>query len=237
MYDYKDLRELLTKVSAVTVVDLLDKTPLIEEFARFMLPLPEGLYSNTTHQMVFSHKASHYYSLSPDGNKTKLVTLKDFQRCKNIIINEASGFVQKPDLKTLTIRKNLVETPIVDYRLMDVVEKCIDDYLYRLCPHTRTTLNSYSLDRLIDPKVEGEARQSLVENLQIMLMSVIDEVSAFVGPDSWHFYFTERKGSSLVISKTVDFRIYDWYRIKWENEEPDADFAGMADVCSIFASS
>jgi hypothetical protein len=237
MYDYKNLQELLNKVTGVAVMDLLDKTSLIEEFAENMVPLQEGLYSNTTHKMVFSHKTSQYYALDEAGNKTKLVTLKDFQRCKLTIINEANGFIQKPDLRSLTIRRNLVETPIVDYRRMDIVEKIIDDFLYGLCPHTKTTMNSYPLDKLLKPNLPEEKRERLINNLESMLVTVIDEISQFVGSDTWHFYFTKRKGSSIIINKTVDFRIFDWYRIKWAHEEPDTDSQATADIYSIFAPS
>jgi len=234
MYDYKDLNELLTKVSDVTVIDLMDKVSYITDFSELMLPLAKGYYNRVNNELVFSADVE-YSTIMKDGTKKQLITMRDFQTCTGIIYSEAIGFIQKPTPQNVMIRKNICEKPVFDLRLLSVVEKIIDDYLYRLCPHTHTTANNLDLDKLLRQDVKEEKREIAIGNLETDLIAVIDEVSSFVGPDSWHFYFTKRRGTAIVISKTVDFRIYDWYRMKWEREQPDTDESSMLAICQAFA--
>lgn len=234
MHDYRSERELLTKVSGVCVIDLMDKIPLMDEFYQYMKPLEEGLYNKINNNLVFKADVK-YFSLDRSGDKKPLNTLADFRNCKETIVNEANNFYQIFDVKSMAVRKNLATKPTVDGRCLSIIEKCVDDYLYGLCPHTRTTMNGYPLDKQLKDGLTLDNKESLVDNLQVMLCSVIDEVSEFVGHDTWHFYFTKRKGSALVISKTVDYRIFDWYRIKWQAEEVDPDTREAMDIFNIFS--
>jgi hypothetical protein len=233
MYDYKNPRELLTKVSGVMVIDLVDKIPLLEDFVQTIKPLEEGIYDAISNKLIFSPSKYSYEDVDSKGISRSLKTLKDFQQAKGVILSK--NFTQKPDKKSLIIRKNLTNKPFTDTRLISVIEKVIDDHFYRLCPYTKTTYNSFNIENLILDKYSEDEKISIADEVQFTLASVMEQINEFIGLDTWHFYFTQRRGNALVISKTVDYRIYDWYRMKWEAEGKSIDEEAEADIFSVLA--
>jgi hypothetical protein len=55
--------------------------------------------------------------------------------------------------------------------------------------------------------------------LESLCSSLIARVNQFVGEDIWNIYFTKLQAVDLRIEKCVDYRIYDWTRIKQEMKE------------------
>lgn len=49
--------------------------------------------------------------------------------------------------------------------------------------------------------------------------NLYDEVMDFIGNDDWNLYSYQLKGTSLIINKGVDWRVYEYYRMKFEKEE------------------
>jgi hypothetical protein len=236
MHDYKSHTELLNKVTDVLVIDLAAHTHLLSSFAEEMTPQPEGLYNSLNNQVAFKPNAINYYAVDKNNSKTLLKSLQDFQTCVLPIVSEDGKFLQKVSPTNLFMRKRLTDTPSTDSRYLDIIHKVVDDYLGTLCPHVKSTSNSYNLSGVLKPGLDDVDKRILLHNLPIDLMPVIDMISEFVGSDTWHFYFTKQKGTALEISKTVDFRIYDWYCMKFKEQELDINTDAYVDVCSIFTS-
>jgi hypothetical protein len=236
MHDYKNHTELLNKVTDVLVIDLATYTHLLSTFADEMTPLADGFYNSLNNQLMFRPSVTNYYSVDKHNVKKQLTSLQDFQTCNTTIVSEDNALVQKATQTSLFMRKRLTDTPSTDNRYLDIIRKTIDDYLNTLCPHVKSTANSYNLFNVLRPDIDSSERRILLHNLPIDLMPVIDVISEFVGTDTWHFYFTKQKGTALEISKTIDYRIYDWYCIKFKEQEMDTTTDAYIDVCNIFTS-
>lgn len=49
------------------------------------------------------------------------------------------------------------------------------------------------------------------------------DLHKFIGDDTWHIYCTKIYGTSILIEKTVDYRVYDWHRQRHEKRQPIDD--------------
>jgi hypothetical protein len=113
----------------------------------------------------------------------------------------------------------------VPYRGCEAAVATIVSYLDSLCEHTFVPVGKYDLRRIVKPECQEtmlakESYESAFDKLWL-------EVQDFVGEDTWHMYYYYVKGTTLVIEKGMDFRIYDWHRRQLMEEVGfDPDFGG-----------
>lgn len=87
----------------------------------------------------------------------------------------------------------------------------VTEYLSRLSPYVPALRAPYTPTEFIKDEYIGLYEEG-------SYWSVMDEdllaLDAFVGSDRHHLYFTRLSGYQLIIEKTIDYRIYDWYRLR-----------------------
>jgi hypothetical protein len=83
-------------------------------------------------------------------------------------------------------------------------------------------VNSYHVGRF--PTIEDclDEQYHTVEvsdTIECALDSLYLALREFVGRDTWHLYDMKLVGTSIVIEKLIDYRVFDWYRIQREGCE------------------
>lgn len=97
-----------------------------------------------------------------------------------------------------------------------IVVSIIDRHMVRLCHKHHGSMYHRALDDALDPKYRSEMAVDIILRSFGELLDTVDE---FIGRNTWSMYSLDVRGTSLYISKGIDWRIYDWYRMKFEAEE------------------
>lgn len=211
------LSELLRSNKQTYLVDLLEYSLLFEDepFKSALLPSPKGLYlvgeidpRLTTDKVYFD----------PVGLEqgVPFTGLEAILESSNAVLNE-SGQVLIPKSSPQYKKKFWSTEPSVPSGALKLIKALIGEHIGSVCRHTRCSVATYHSGayNYIRPEMT-----QLLESGQMaeLIEKLFDEVNLFIGNDIWHIYFWDLKGTTLKIEKTVDFRIYEYYRQKFEAE-------------------
>lgn len=86
------------------------------------------------------------------------------------------------------------------------------NFLNSLCAHTSVNDIPYKLNRLLKEEYHYLIKE---DKFTGFFSEPLEKLSDFVGRDSWNLYFYKITGTCIIIQKGSDFRIIDWYRLKY----------------------
>lgn len=71
--------------------------------------------------------------------------------------------------------------------------------------------------------IKAGAEELLTEEqfVPIVLTKLFEDILAFIDEDVWNYYNVTLVGTGLVIEKMVDYRVYEWTRMIYEQQNPD----------------
>lgn len=215
----------LTKPSDILVLNMLEHVGhILEPYAsKYLEPYVSGLYLKGNINPLLVEGITYYKDFVSDSqakrdklsfNGIPFNSLAEIMQCNKDVYDSRGNIVITA--KDLFFNKRFIDIkPSIPVQIIKVAIAVVLEYLNSLNKHTNVNSINYNLNRL----VKSKHRDLIVkEYYQTEFINLIDKVAEFVGADSWHIYFYKINGTSLVISKTIDFRIYDWYRIKNEAE-------------------
>lgn len=92
--------------------------------------------------------------------------------------------------------------------------------LQSFCPHAILPTINFNQTDLVTPKYahlvyNDEYSQGFAE--------LLDKIRDITRKSEWNLYFVRITGTNLIIRKGIDWRIYDWYRMKFEKEEKEKE--------------
>lgn len=205
----------LTKPSDILVLNLLKYVGHIQEpyASKYLEPYEKGLYLRGHINPLLHENLAYYKDFKPIEDKItpiKFESLAEIMLCKNDVYTSSGDVVISA--KDLFYNKKFIETkPDIPVQLIKVAVSVILEYLNSLNKYTNVNSINFNLNRLVKQK----HRDLIIkEYYQTELAELLDIVCNFVGKDSWHIYFYKITGTTLILSKTIDYRIYDWYRLK-----------------------
>lgn len=214
--DFKNLTEVLEHVEETIVIDLLQHAVSLEEDPYLIAlkdPVP-GVYITGDLEPIINFN-NIYYRKQQFGSKSGLI--KNFEQvitaCDDIVNEHAGLVLTHRNIKTK--KRFLNPAPTVPAMAIKAAISVVQRYLNTLSHHMRYAGNTYRLENLIQDKYV-----SLIEKDEYLhaFEKLLDTVAEFVGKDHWNLYFYKLKGTSMIVTKGVDWRIYDWYRIQFEKE-------------------
>lgn len=216
MSDYKTLADVLLRVDGVLVIDLLQHVVTLEEhpYMQSFEEPPAGIYLIGSLDPIICDRKPGFYS-----ETGQLVVDYKHALEGNDHITSQDGTVVLSK-KILRSRARFFKTePTIPATAVKAAVSVIKRYLSILCRHGCNMLASYRLENLV--KLDY---RELIEKDEYMIAfeKLIDQVAEFVGDDVWCIYYSRLRGCQLVIEKGIDFRIYEYYRMKFEKEEADA---------------
>lgn len=215
MSNYKNLEEVLTQCEAVIAFDILQHAlNLPEECLNTFEPPEEGLYIVGGIEPIVSSKKNYHFR-SEYEQRLAIVDYKDIlKRCEDVVDQEGQLVITGRNIKLR--KKYLSLTPSLPVTAVKVGIAVVIKYLNSLNRLTRSQGIGYRLNRFVKPEfqhwIDNEEYDHHFEEL-------LDEVSKFIGKDTWHIYFTRVKGTTLLIEKTIDYRIYKYYEQLFSTDE------------------
>jgi len=204
-----DLSKLLD-ASEVLVVDLLSEVMRWDED-----PYIVGLVE-AEHGIYLPGSVEPVMRLGGQYRTTKGFMITDFDQIyslKDPIVDQDGEIVITPD-KLRKLKRYITTTPQTPATAVKVAISIINNYLYNLSQYTSTPRGPYKLERLVKDEYEHLIHE---EAYDILMDDLIMSIQSWVGKDQHFIYFTKTVGTTLVIEKTIDFRVYDWYRIHQED--------------------
>lgn len=234
---YSDIASLYREVVGHIVIDLVPYAMDLSEDLQSALKEPvDGLYLPGSVEPLFVSGENY---LVCSKRKFYPVTYQDI--VSHVVKTWETGSTQRTLLQgdlynesgNLVIRRPLFERvagrlkfgPTVPLAGCEMVIAVALDYLNTLSPYTSVALRHYRLPLLVK-----EERQELLEkqSYETALDDMILEIMKFVGRDTWSLYSYRVVGTTLLIDKGLDFRIFDWHRREIEESEHfDHDLGGI----------
>lgn len=96
---------------------------------------------------------------------------------------------------------------------LQLLKAAVNRYLQTFARFAVPFSNEHSAVRYLKPEYQHLLAEGFFDTY---INGIITEIHEFVIQDLWRMYFTKVKGDDLYIEKTVDYRIYDWTRMQYE---------------------
>lgn len=216
--DYTNLSDVLNEISDVLVVDLLDHSLQFDSKYNNTLVDPEkGVYLSGSLKPIitFNEKTKYYPKSSYLNDKELLINYDCVMSCKEDIVNSECEVILSIKDK-INKKKFLHPEPNIPVTAIKVALAVADDYISSICEFSKNQLVGLDLNKLIKDEYQHLIDQEVYSKIYKKL---INEIALFVKNDIWNIYFYKLKGCTLVIEKSVDWRIYRYYQIMLEEKE------------------
>lgn len=206
-----DFNELL-KPTEVQIIDLMSYIPHIDEdpyFVALFDPTP-GVYLPGAIDPILSWVNPAYPASKFGVSMAAITGLQGLKECKEPLVNSKGVTIcTAAELKKAI--KHMTDTPTLPVNMLKVMLAILNTHLTTMCVKTRTRISSSSYQHLVRPEY-----QHLIEDdsYVIALDQLLLDINQFIRNDTFHIYFTKLLGTSVIIEKTIDYRIYEWYQYK-----------------------
>lgn len=221
MIDFKSLTEVLSHVEQVLVIDLLDHAmSLSEECSKGLIAPAKGLYILGSLEPILLESEKYYY-------KTQIVTaglkneiydfaaspaIKDLSKITKFAddVYDSTGRVVLTSKDIRSKGKFFRNDPGVPSVAIKMAIAMVQRYLGTLCRHTSHIHTNTRVEHLVK-----DDHQYLIDNDEYLIAfdNLITQINHFVANDQWNIYFYKIKGTSMVILKGVDWRVYRYYEL------------------------
>jgi cobalamin biosynthesis Mg chelatase CobN len=232
MQDFKKIEEIYQHVEETFVVDLIKHAlSLDEEHTAPLIEPDKGLYLPGNFEPTFYEEQTYYaksglvYDQTTKGvtvNTAASTPIKNLDMIpklfEDIYDSKMNMIMPAHDLRRLARHfKRAPTIPAIAVRMaIGTVQKTVST----ICRHSCAGYQRYRPDLLVKPEFV-----ELVNNDEYMhaFETLLDEVQAFINKDHWNFYTYRIRGGTLIIQKGLDWRIAEYYRMKFEQEEAEHD--------------
>jgi len=214
MTDIISLSELLRTNKEVIAIDILEVV-LNSDISRYsdtLVSPDKGIYLVGSLEPILRLGTVYYPETKYLMSGHEITTFANIFQLNEAIV-DAGGkvIIGKNDLKTK--QKYFKSKPTIPVIPIKVAIAVVIKYLNTLSSYTHVSNFNYKLEEFIKP----EYRELLyTDEFSTIFEKLLDQVMVFVNKDNWHIYFYKVKGTTLLIEKTIDFRIYEWYRLQHE---------------------
>lgn len=197
---------LLTQPKEVMIIDLLSPVSLVpEKYLNTLIPPTAGIYIKGRQDPVIDFSKKYYKAHVLYKSEIEISSIDELLSLKSDLINEKGDIVFQYD--NFATRADLLtygpSLPIVAIRL---AKNMILERMFLLAPHTSKMGYvrpsnffkegySYLADEVFDDYFEG----------------IFDDIFNFVHKDNWFMYTVALSGTSLIVEKIVDYRIYVYH--------------------------
>lgn len=209
MHDFQDLNAVINYVKEAIVIDLMDHVMAIDEDP-YLIALnepPEGIYLAGSIEPIIEKGKMYYPKALYPNPRSKITDFSKIRDLKDDVVNADGEIVLR--YKDYVTKPRFFKTePTVPSVALRAAVSVVEQYLISAASHSKRSHPRYRLEYLVKP----EFQNLVIEDKYILAFkNLLEKVKTFVGEDTWHMYFTKVKGTSLIIEKGIDFRIYRYY--------------------------
>jgi hypothetical protein len=217
MQDFKNLTEVIGHIEKVIVIDLMDHITNLDEshFQAFIEPLA-GVYVVGNIEPLLEEGKTYFPKAQYPNPRSRLKTVADILSHKDDIV-DANGDTVVTFRDLVLKNKFFKPEPSVPSIALKAAIGIVEQYITSVSRHSKRNHPRYRIDYLVKMQ-----HQDLVVTDEFMhaFEKLLDQVMDFIGDDHWNFYFTRIKGTSLIIEKAIDYRIYCYYENLFKSQEP-----------------
>lgn len=208
--------KLLEKPKAVWFCNLIEQAAYItnDDTEVMFEPSMPGIYIQGSIKPIID-VTKPYFITSVDPNNlirdyTTILTLKhDILDSEGDVVIKGVDLVRRKHLYTLQ--------PKLPVAAINIAYNLIIDYLFKYCKYARGVKQT-----VIEQFIRAEYRDKYDRDfLEGMLEDVLDQLHEFIRCDDWNIYFNRLHGTTLIIEKHIDWRIYRYTEMMYEKEEED----------------
>lgn len=202
---------LLNKVSSTLVIDVLDHVYKLDDELLLHAPIapPRGIYMKRTTKPLLIE--GHLYYL--EKNFSSGVHIQDLAQVllvdSAILDHHGETIISRLELRKF--RHLLSIGSDLPVGAINVATHLVMDRLIKSAPYARC-IRTNKLHNLINDEYLYVIDEDLYEDV---LYDMLDEVLAFINGDNWHIYFTRIMGTTIIIEKVIDWRIYRYHELEW----------------------
>jgi hypothetical protein len=211
-----DINELLTNPVESYIINIETYRDALNSIADKLIPV-KGLYLNNSYKPLIEFNTNYYVI---KDNAYKLITdIDDIKTTKSNIYIKSNGVYEliyrydklKKNMSILTI------TPTINYSHILVLKEMIDAIITGLL-HYKTYSAHYKLYNCFKEEYRDFVRN---EDYLTIFNDLYSDISEFVSDNRWNIYFTKIINNSILIEKSVDYRIYQWTLGQIEDNDED----------------
>lgn len=202
----------LLKPTEILVLDLMEYITYIDKnpyFDALVEPTP-GVYLSSSLDPIMSPSNPCYPASKMGMTEYAITTVESMLTCSEGVLN-SRGTLIGDVRKIRRIVKHMTDKPQLPVVMLKVMMGVLTNYLSNLCRRTRHSINVSNYYQYIKPDYEYLIVE---ESYETIMDDLIMDIHKFVGRDVHHIYFTKLNGTSVIVEKTIDYRIYEWYQYK-----------------------
>lgn len=197
----------LLEAKEVLIVDIRDFAAIVQDrFMKYIKPVKPGLYykNNTRPSLV---EGTEYYK--PNGESFYYTGVYDNIN-SNLFDIDGKQVLSYEEFK----KGNYTDLPQEPINESLLILSVIKEYI------NEATSSEHYIDFNHEDYIETrymETEEEIVNltvKIELILGPLFRKISSFIGEDDFHIYGVSLSGYNLFLSKYIDFRIYDWYRLK-----------------------
>lgn len=198
---------LFSLVSGLMNFSILESAVKLEQAYRdyFWDPEPGVYYINGVEPIIKKHTKETYYT--PQSYQENL-PITDYGAVKTDVINEY-GKIIIPAYVMQNQHKFLTMSPKLPINSLKLIKCALNQYII-----DSTMPYDYNPDAVLITELLNEEGILLYEEgaMEVYYERYINAISDFVGDDLWHIYFVKLNNTSIIVEKTVDYRIWSWHK-------------------------
>lgn len=214
----------LDKITNVLIIDILPHAIMLEErLQQTLIDYEPGIYIPGGIKPYLSLSKPLFFEKDRDIVRDTILSNGDIEylvikSAKDILsrresVIDSTGEVVMYSTFIKNKHKLMSIKPTIPARAVEMAMSVALNHLTWATRCTRMNFFKTPLHNLVKPEY-----RDLVDNEEYPTAfdDIIVEVSNFIGQDTWHVYFHKIQGTCLIIEKTCDFRIMEYYRLKEE---------------------
>lgn len=215
--------KLLDKIESVLIIDLLEVVSVLEDelLEALVLP-PPGVYVKNSLKPIIDYTKTYYTRQNYLQKPIDVYNVEQLLKLKSDILNQEGETVL--NYEEVILRKNMLfDKPTLPTVAVKLAVSIMLDYLTTIAPYTRCL----KYDRQ-EQLVRGEYHELIeTDTFEHRFESLLDSIFDFVNEDVWHIYFTRIKGTTFVLEKVVDYRIYRYHELEMIKAMENDDDYGL----------
>lgn len=199
------LDSLLTNPEEVLVIDAVEYLPFYDK-VKDKLKLLHGLYITGIGKPVVEFNTNHYILKGDDYHL--ITSADDIKTTKSDIYSYVQGryktYRKYSDLKKIV--NNLTLTPVVNYAYVKFLEHMTYFIIQRFLEYP-TVNDSRNFRSCFKPEHQNYViSDEFIDDFSDLYKVISD----LVYQNRWNMYFVKSINTSIIVEKSVDYRIYDW---------------------------
>lgn len=205
--DIQDPNELLKPIATIIIDTAIAASALYTGLGNLLVPNPEGIYVRSRDWPIVTPEMTLFDTKGKRVNYSEIGELNEELRDIDGRTVFSSEIMKN---KGMHLRLN----GFYSVSAQALVRISIITQLKALCQYTAVSCNESPYDYILP----GYSHAWDEGWFDVYTEEIMKSISDFVGEDVWNIYFIDKLPQTLIIKKSVDNRIYEWTKDRYQSE-------------------